>query len=274
MGGLVVGLAVVVALLTGAVPVAAQSVPVRSETEQKQARYQIGQMERALEGAVEHGATNMRDHLAALVPTALLIAENARVRGFRLDGYGIFFDVEVPSLEGTLPWTLRTLDQNALGLESALGTLRSHVETAGDAGLQQALKRIELQLGPFAAPAPMATPVGMRSARSGDPAPAAREPRGSTVGDPVIRDPEESYRSEVKQALMDAMIDYSGPLGLGPTEWLTVAARRSDDRPHLAPVDSSARTMVIRVRGSDLAAFRSGAIPRDEVMKRLDVRLF
>src|SRR6267142_2322247 len=65
----------------------------------KEARYQIGQMERLLEGAVEHGATVIRDRLQALMPADMLLTENARARGFRLDGYGVFFDVQVPNLE-------------------------------------------------------------------------------------------------------------------------------------------------------------------------------
>ena len=69
----------------------------------RQARYQIGQMERLLEGAVEHGATVIRDRLQPIMPADMLLTENARARGFRLDGYGVFFDVEVPSLESTLP---------------------------------------------------------------------------------------------------------------------------------------------------------------------------
>ena len=59
-------------------------------------------MERVLEGAVEHGATMMRDRLQALAAGAgrqLLVSENAHARGFRLEGYGMFFDVVVPSLE-------------------------------------------------------------------------------------------------------------------------------------------------------------------------------
>src|SRR6187402_1767075 len=64
----------------------------------RESRYQIGQMERVLEGAVEHGATVIRDRLQGLMPADMLLTENARVRGFRLDGYGLFFDVEVPSL--------------------------------------------------------------------------------------------------------------------------------------------------------------------------------
>src|SRR3954451_11930030 len=75
-------------------------------------RYQIGQMERVLEGAVEHGLTNTRDRVQALtnVPADLLISDNAHARGFRLEGYGVFFDVVVPQFETTLTWSLRTLD--------------------------------------------------------------------------------------------------------------------------------------------------------------------
>ena len=72
----------------------------------------------------------------------MLLSENARARGFRLDGYGVFFDVDVPSF-GTRTrrcWSLRTLDQNDLGLESALKALQAHVEAAGDPNLQQALQ--------------------------------------------------------------------------------------------------------------------------------------
>src|SRR4051812_49578767 len=116
----------------------------------REARYQIGQMERLLEGAVEHGASVIRDRLAAVMPADMLLTESARARGFRLEGYGMFFDVEVPSLAGTLPWSIQTLDQNDLGVDNALRTLRSFIERSanGDVNLQQALKRVELQVSP------------------------------------------------------------------------------------------------------------------------------
>src|SRR5438046_3542387 len=111
-------------------------------------RYQIGQMERVLEGAVEHGLTVTRDRLQTIaqMPAETLVSDNAHARGFRLEGYGVFFDVVVPVFETTLTWTLRTLDQNDLGLDSALRTLQSHIKTAGDPNLEQALKRLELQV--------------------------------------------------------------------------------------------------------------------------------
>ena len=48
---------------------------------------------------------------------------------------------------------------------------------------------------------------------------------------------------------MDAMLDHSSSLGIGPTEWLTIAARRNDERPRLAPADTDAQTFIIRLRG-------------------------
>src|SRR5439155_1688552 len=82
-----------------------------------ESRYQIGQMERVLEGAVEHGATITRDRLKSVLPPGdtLMNGENARARGFRLEGYGVFFDVIVPPFETetTLSWSIRTLDHSS-----------------------------------------------------------------------------------------------------------------------------------------------------------------
>ena len=275
-------------LCAAAAPAIAQETsPARSEAEQKRARYQIGQMERVLEGAVEHGATMMRDRLQAVVPPAqaqLLIQENAHVRGFRLEGYGVFFDVIVPSLDGSLTWSLRTLDQNDLGLQSALSVLRTRINPT-DIDMQQALKRIELQVGP-AMPVGLTLPVpGQSDARnvSGSaagvtdqlsPGAAQAGPPPPLQPDPILDDPNEAYRGEVILALIDAMLDHSSPLGVGPNEWVTIAARRNEERPRLAPADSGAQSVVIRASGADLAAFRAGQISREEVIKRVDRRVF
>src|SRR5215467_3488783 len=94
-------------------PAFAQS-PARS-ADARQVHYQIDMMERVLEAAVAHGAAGFRDRLQAVAPDApfeLLIIDTPRVRGFKLDPYGVFFDVSVPSLNGTLTWSLKVLDQN------------------------------------------------------------------------------------------------------------------------------------------------------------------
>jgi hypothetical protein len=237
----------------------------------KESRYQIGQMERLLEGAVEHGATVMRDQLQGLMPTDMLLTENSRARGFRLDGYGVFFDVEVPSLEGSLPWSFQTLNQNNLGIENALRTIRSFIEAAAanDVNLQQAMKRVELQVAPLgtspvAALVPPATAVRSTGA-------AGSPPVADTS---ILKNPNQVYRATISAALIDAMLEHSRGLGIGQTEWLTVAARGSDDRPRLAPADPEGQTVLIKLRGSDLMAFLGGQISREEALKRVDVRVF
>ena len=251
----------------------------QSVADQKQARYEIAQMERLLEGAVEHGVANIRDRLQALGPTELLISDNARVRGFRLDGYGVFFDVVVPSLDTTILWSIRTLDQNSLGLQSALRELEAHVKQAGDVSLEQALRRIELQVDPLlvartARPATPATPVasGARNAAGSVAAATADVPQ--QPADPIFANPDEAYRAEVTRALMEALLDHSSSLGIESSEWLTIAARRNDERPRLAPADTDARTFFIRLRGSDLAAFLARQVSREEALKRIEVRVF
>jgi hypothetical protein len=261
--------------------VAAASVPASAQTPATtraaaDARYQIGQMERVLEGAVEHGVTVTRDRLQALAqtPADMLVSDNAHARGFRLEGYGVFFDVIVPSFDATLTWSLRTLDQNDLGLDSALRTLQSHVRTAGDPNLEQALRRLELQMNPavVARTTSIQQPTGARNA-TGSPASVAGD-KPAPADDPILTDPDEAYRTEVTQALKDAMLAHSSALGIGPTEWLTIAAKGNADRPRLAPADSDSRTRIFRLRGSDLADFLAGKIPREEALQRIVVSVF
>jgi hypothetical protein len=262
-----------VGILVAAWPAAAQT-PATAAAQRDQ-RYQISTMERVLEGAVEHGAAVTRDRLRTIVPADMLLSESARVRGYRLDGYGAFFDVAVPMLEGSLTWSFRTLDQNNLGLDSALSALRSLVEKVGDANLEQAFKRIELQVAPVSV---SAAPPGQA-----DPAPVTgpRTIAGSAAGlnapepntDRILDDPVEAFRSEIRTALVDAMLDHGTALRLAAHEMLTIAAR-SSDRPAFAPLGNEAQTTMISIRGSDLAAYFSGQISREEVRKRTTVRVF
>jgi hypothetical protein len=250
-----------------------QAVAERANTE---SRYQIGQMERVLEGAVEHGAAITRDRLKAALPPGdtLMDGENARARGFRLEGYGMFFDVIVPPFETetTLTWSLRTLDQNDLGLDSALKALESHIKAQGNTDLEQALRRVELQVNPamLAAQAVAAVP-GARNA-TGSAAAAGGDPPAPV--DPILNDPNEAYRTEVVAALKDAMLDHSASLGIGENDWLTIAARANDDRPRLAPADTNGRTRIIRLRGRDLLDYLARQMTREEALNRIEVKVF
>ncbi len=264
--------AAILAAVTAAPAAAQEAQPTPGErAQQVQARFQIAAMEGVLERAVLLGAQKVRVRVQAIAPDLLFVNGTARARGFWLDGYGVFFDVEVPSLEGTLPWSFRTLDQNDLGLDAALRTLRTYVQSAGnDVNLQQALKRVELQVAP------------MTVATTGQPGPTAVQtsntaPAGGAVSapvnDPVFNNPDEAYRTEIREALIDAMLEHSRSLAVGPGEWLTVAARRSDNRPRLG-IDTDAGTVVLSVKGSDLSAFLSGEITPQQARSRIEVRVF
>jgi hypothetical protein len=251
----------------------------RAEADARQLRYHIGQMERVIEGAVEHGVTIIRDRYQQVMqmPADVLVTDNAHARGFRLEGYGVFFDVAVPSFEASsLVWSLRTLDQNDLGLQRAVTALEEHVKQQGDASLEQALKRLELQVGPVALARVAAPPVAGARTAVGSAATTTADAAApqATPPDPILVDPNEAYRAEVIQAIKDAMLDHSSSLAIGAGEWLTVAARGNDDRPRLAPADSDARTRIIRLSGTDLAAFLARQITRDEALQRIEVRVF
>jgi len=256
-------------------PAGAQTGSAGQDAEANQQRYEIAVLERVLEGAVEHGIAVTRDRLQAVaqMPTELLVSDNAHARGFRLESYGVFFDVSVPSFETTL-WTMRMLDQNDLGLDSAMKELQQIVK--GNANAEQALKRLELQVGPMN----VATQAGARQ-----PLPDARNAAGSTASvaqdavrpasqDPILKDPDRAYQTEVIQALKDAMLAHSTSLGIGPNEWLTIAARGNSDRPRLAPADGTSHTRILRMRGSDLAAYLARQITKDEALERIEVRVY
>ena len=254
-----------------AAPASAQTA--RQDSEAGQHRYQIAVLERVLEGAVEHGVAITRDRLQAVaqMPTELLVSDNAHARGFRLEGYGVFFDVSVPSFFSTL-WTLRTLDQNDLGLDSAMKELQQLVR--GNTNAEQALKRIELQVNPMrvAMRSPAPEVAGARNAVGSTT--AAPDPPAQTAADPILKDPNEAFRGEVIDALKDAMLEHSSSLGIAADEWLTIAARGNDDRPRLAPADGEARTRIIRLRGSDLSAYLARQITKKEAMDRIEVKVF
>jgi hypothetical protein len=90
---------------------------------------------------------------------------------------------------------------------------------------------------------------------------------------PQIRDPNELYTEAVKNALIDAMLRYSQFLKVGDDEWLTVAAGDGDGPQSPGQLDETTR-ILISVRGSDLSAFQSNKLTRDEVLKKVQVKEF
>ena len=112
-------------------------------------------MEGALARAVTAGASRLNQEFRAAMPDIIVVAGESNARGFHLDEYGVFFDVEVPVLRQSMMWSLRTmLDQDEQGAAEALASLRSVVSTTTGpdrATAEAALRRLEAQLRPFGA---------------------------------------------------------------------------------------------------------------------------
>lgn len=217
------------------------------------ARYQLRVMEGVLQNAVQHGIRTVATEMRMVSPDVIFFGSPSRARGFRLDGYGVFFDVEVPTLRPSVAWSVRQLTQIAPEVASALQSLRRAVASTGDARTkreaEQALKLVELQVGPIGEPEDAAAP--------GD-----AERRGPAP----VQDPAEAYEREVMRALTEAVLDYGNTLSLSPDDWLGVAARAND-----AGLGESADavTVLIKIRGRDLEALRTGALKREEARLRI-----
>jgi hypothetical protein len=253
----------------------------QTEADQVRARQKISLMESVLESAVANGADSlMRAVRAVMPPDALMLTGAPSARGFHLEGYGLFFDVEVPAFRPTMAWTLRQMvDQTGLGAAAAVNQLKAYIATVQDprqrAALDRALRRLELQVGPVG---PVQQDAGLRPAGAstlsaqGVTLPASTAP---TVDTSVIDDPNAAYTREVSVAIIDAMIENSGSLPVGDNEWLTVAARDNIRPDRLVPGDTSnISSIVFRIKGSDLAAFRAGRMTLEEARKHVEVTQF
>lgn len=277
--------------------ISAQVPPQNVDSEQvRKARQQISMMEGVLERAVQNGVDNLRRKVRAVMPDDALIQGGLpQVRGFRLEGYGVFFDVEVPGLRPSMAWTLRTLNDTGLSLARDLARMRAYVQSLPDArmraDLDRTLQRIQRGIGPVppvgaerAASQPgAATAVAAQSvdpAGSAPPAPVAMPatapavPPAPAIDPALLADPNDAYTEEVKAALVDAMLDYSGALVIGAEEWLTVAAKGNEPGDPFTQGNPDARTILLRIKGSELGAFRSGRAAREEVRKRVEIREF
>jgi hypothetical protein len=89
----------------------------------------------------------------------------------------------------------------------------------------------------------------------------------------AAEDPGQKYRDAVRRCLVDAMLDNSKSMDLGPDEWLTVAARGSEAG--LIPGEIyQLTTLVLKVKGSDLADLLAGRLTREQARQKVEVRQF
>ena len=278
MGGVKAGLIAGALALAWSGHAAAQTPATAEPGAQMQARAKLVAMEKMLEAAVQLGAQRVRAQVQAALPYApdmLVISGMARARGFWLEGYGVFFDVDVPAMRKSLIWTVQMLEQNDRGLGSELATLKRIAATVDNPAarreLQQTLQRIETQVTPPRTSAPPAgRAVAAVSETGAGRVPAVSPDNAQRAA--ILEDPGAVYTTEVKDALVDIMVDYGGALAVAPNEWLTVAAR-DQGVSRLQPGDPyESSTIVVRIKGADLTAFRAGQIDREQTRGRVELR--
>jgi hypothetical protein len=283
LGSTVLGIPVI-----GAAPSAFAQAP-RPEADPVKARQKISMMESVLESAVANGADNlMRAVRAVMPPDALMLTGAPSARGFRLETYGVFFDVEVPAFRRTIAWTLRQMvDENGLGAAAAVNQLKAYIATVQDArqraNLDRALRRLELQVGPVGPIGPngpvqqdaSARTVGASTVAASTIVSAPPVAAAPPVDPSLIEDPNGAYTREVSAAIIDAMIENSGPLPVGENEWLTVAARDNVRPDRLVPGDTSnISSIIFRIKGADLAAYRAGRMTLEDARAHVEVKQF
>jgi len=252
-----------------------------AEADQVKARQKISMMESVFESAVANGADSlMRQVRAVMPPDALMLTGAPSARGFRLEGYGVFFDVEVPAFRRTMAWTLRQMvDDNGLGAGTAVNQLKAYIATVQEprqrASLERALRRLELQVGPVGPVGQDSTARPQAVGATNVSAQTTAEPPQPAIDQAVLEDPNGVYTREVSSTIVDAMIENSGPLPIADNEWLTVAARDNVRPDRLVPGDTSnISSIVFRIRGVDLAAYRSGKTSLEDTRKRVEIKQF
>jgi hypothetical protein len=254
-------------VVTGLIPLAAQvrqNQPApAAPADQIQARHEIAALEGVLENAVGYGAQMLSQHVqSSTTPESVLLTGQARARGFRLDGYGVVFDVEFPSIRRSVAWTMRTLERPDPELLAAMKELRKNTQGVADQQsrreLDRAISALEDQIRAYDARMKNVSTAG-----------TAMAPAQAPV---AVEDPRVFYAAEMTNALVNAILDHGAAAGVGMDEWLTVAARESLDLRFMP--DDPATTLILRVKGSDLTALREKRLSREDARKRIEVKQY
>jgi hypothetical protein len=246
-------------IVTMAVPALSQA---QGRSRDEQRRNQIRMIEGVLVQAVRLGAAEVSKEMQRFEPAGVTVLTGVpRARGFLLDGYGVFFDVEIPDMNQSVIWSMMNMQRDRqLGnaFDSLLAAIGTMPAGPNRDQAESALRQVTKTVGPAA---PMRGPQGQ--------APAPGQVGAATATIPP--DPDRLYSEAVKSALVEAMLGYSVQMDLGADEWLTVAARASE-----GPVPSQAGlseliTIVLRVKGSDLSIYHADPTKRDEIRQRVKV---
>jgi hypothetical protein len=227
-------------------------------------------MENILANAVGQGASDLAHQMQISDPGSVMSINPARARGIALDGYGVLFDVDVPLMNMSVMWTRRQMlvqnlrDQIA---DARLAQRQRAVSADDQARLAARIQFLETQLAVLA---PSPGPSAASPLQVAQPAPGTVVATTADITQTDPRSTNQMYSDAIKKALMDAMVNHSSALDLTDTEWLTVAAR-DNSGPTIPGGTNDLSGIILRIRGSDLAAFRANKLSRDEVLTKIEI---
>ena len=89
-------------------------------------RHSIRMMEAVLSRAVLGGAEQLAEQLGNGSPNMSFFTGQARAHGFQLEGYGVFFHVEIPEMQTSLVLSVTTLERD-MAVANALESVRRAV---------------------------------------------------------------------------------------------------------------------------------------------------
>jgi len=230
---------VVTVLLCAAGTLAAQERPQPSTSpgiQLQQRRFQFKLMESVLENAVRQGIQEVADRVQGVMPTSMLFFGMPKANGFPLDPFGVVFDVEIPEIRESAV-LLNQFPRPSLGVLAPQNVAATGTGAPG-------------------------------TARATGVVPDDPMSRSPVTSDPFLADPDKFYRDVITEKLVNAMLDYSTALAIPEGQWLSVVARGEEAPIQTSLLDDS-RTLILRVRGEDLAQFHAGKITRDEIRKRI-----
>lgn len=247
------------ALLMPAGPLGAQTPEERGAAGEGHVRL----MEQALEQAVRRGVDTVEQRLPAPAPGLIFFAGAIQARGFVVDDYGLFFDVEYPVVRRSILWSMGLIEPLDGGMARSLHNLRLRVlelpAAPARSALEQALRALERL--------PRPAPASPESAPGPEQPPVAREAERLPTAAAAL---EAFYQAVLRGALADAVVAHGGALppgALADREWLAIGAR--DGRVRRG---GERRTLQLRIRGGHLRALRDGRVSLEDTRARIEVR--
>ena len=256
------GVLALAGVLLCAVPAAGQPA---GDASPPAAERQVRLIEQGLEQAVRRCVDAVEQRLPAPLPGVVVFAGTIRARGFVVDGYGLFFDVEFPVVRRSILWSIGAMRRRDGAMARSLADLRRRVVEmppgVGRSALEDAIRELErlTRIPAF---------TGASGAGAEDPSgPPSERPEPTAAADL-----EDFYRKTLQGELAAALVAYGGtmpPGALGDGEWLTVAARDGRRRP-AGGVER--RTLQLRIRGGHLRALRDGRLTVEDTHSRIEIR--